>query len=1600
VKPTQAKSLLVSSGTILLALTALLPARADYSSTVESFNPAAYWRLNETTPVPPGDVATNLGSAGAAAWGLYFNGATHGVPGAMAGSTAAQFASGAWVRVPNSAALNPNPPFSVEFWINPNPAAGVLTCPLSSTDFTPTPRLGWLFYTDDGYTGGYVNGGYYFRVYSSAGTKAVTSPAGLLMSGWTHVVGVVDGANVILYVNGQSVGSTAWSGTFTPNVIQPIGIGTRYDTGFPQDGSMDDVAIYGVALSANDVKAHYDAAITNAAGYATQILAANPVGYWRLNEPAYTPPDPSTLPVAANSGTLGAAANGTEYPGVTAKVAGPPYSGLGAGNYACQFDGLRGYVDCGNPDGLNFVGQITMMAWVKPTATDGLRNIVSHGYQTSPNNAELGLRINGGNYEVWSWGVGNSPGVYNIPVPPADIGNWVFLAGTYDGTTWHLYRDGVELGSTTDLTGAIVVSDTDWAIGARGTGTERFFQGGIDEVAVFTNGLSAAQIVQVYNAANVPPTITQQPQAPTNTVYEGMTVPFQVGVVGGLPLAYQWTKNGTNLLGKTATSLMLSQVATNDSGSYAVVITNVFGAVTSSVAALNVQFGPPVIFQQPQSISRFPGGTATFSVVAGGSVPVTFQWTNSAGVIHGATNASYSIPGVTSANAGNYGVILTNPYGTTNSAAASLTILPVTNYAAVVMAGGPLAYWRLNETSEKVAFDYAGGYDSTHVGGVTVGQPGPRPPGFPGFEAGNDAVQFDGTQTSSSSPGVSLLNNRTNFTMCGWINPSVIQQGGFFGQNDVVEFRFLNATTIELWTPYGSIDYTLNGDVTTGNWSFLAASGTATTLNLYINGQLVATTATSSASGYGSSTSPFLLSGNTSGNGDASLNGLMDEVALYTRTLSAFEIEDLYYNATTSLPVPVFTQQPQSITRYAGATAVFSPQLNGSLPMTFQWQHANTNLPGATSATLVLPNVSSASAGSYVLMVTNPVGNASSTPATLTVLTLAPGTYAESVVAAGPVAYWRLDESSGTTAYDYCGGYDGTYNNVTLGTPGALLGDPDKAATFDGLSSSVSIGNPVGLNFPGQITLTTWVRPTATDGLRDILAHGYQTSPDNAEVQLRVNGGAYETGSWDGNGHGVGVPIPYQDIGAWVHLAATYDGTAWRLYRNGLQVAAAADTTGALIVSQQGWAIGSAGDGTERFFSGDIDEPAIFNQALTPDQILALFSLGSYSTNTGPFVTSAPASQTVIVGSSVSLSATVMGSLPISYQWKKDGVNVPGATGATLSVTDIYFTDAGNYVLWATNGVGYTNTAVATLTVTAPPTFADLTNGLVLHLTFDTSSSGLYLDSSGRGNNATLVGSPTLVPGKLGQAMHYNTDQANGIFNYATLGTSADLQFGSNQNFSVSYWIRFTGPSVDLPVLCNNNCGEGCIGFFFGPAYYTSGAWAWAFANSSYVGIDADGAANSINDGQWHNVVSTFDRTGLGITYLNGVPVDARSISLFTDTLDTANPVNVGQVGTADYGVKFGADVDDLGVWLRALSPAEAESIYLAGQNSGQSFDVYGPVKVYVNQIGTNFDVSWQAGTLLQSSNVTGPYKAVSGTTAPFYRTTATGSSMFFRVQQ
>ncbi|HLL00799.1 MAG TPA: LamG domain-containing protein [Myxococcaceae bacterium] len=161
--------------------------------------------------------------------------------------------------------------------------------------------------------------------------------------------------------------------------------------------------------------------------------------------------------------------------------------------------------------------------------------------------------------------------------------------------------------------------------------------------------------------------------------------------------------------------------------------------------------------------------------------------------------------------------------------------------------------------------------------------------------------------------------------------------------------------------------------------------------------------------------------------------------------------------------------------------------------------------------------------------------------------------------------------------------------------------EPTVFLTFDGTRSFVDLGEAPALSFTGTVTMEAWIRPRSIDGLRNILAHGYTANPPG-ELLLRISNGQYQAGSWNGSNFVVSAPIPREDIGSWVHLAGVYDGTSWRLYRNGQELASLPSTVGVLPVSEA-WSIGARGGVQERYFHGDIAQVNLWRVPRTPEQI-------------------------------------------------------------------------------------------------------------------------------------------------------------------------------------------------------------------------------------------------------------------------------------------------------------------------------------------------------------------------------------------------------------
>jgi hypothetical protein len=172
------------------------------------------------------------------------------------------------------------------------------------------------------------------------------------------------------------------------------------------------------------------------------------------------------------------------------------------------------------------------------------------------------------------------------------------------------------------------------------------------------------------------PSFTIQPSNATVTV--GQTATFSVAVNGTAPIQYQWRKNKANISGAMFSSYTTPATTSADSGSkFDVVVSNMAGSATSTQATLTVNAAAtaPNITTQPTSQAVTAGQSATFSVVATGTAPLSYQWQKNLVNISGANSASYTTPATTSADTGEkFDVIVSNSAGSQTSTQATLTV--------------------------------------------------------------------------------------------------------------------------------------------------------------------------------------------------------------------------------------------------------------------------------------------------------------------------------------------------------------------------------------------------------------------------------------------------------------------------------------------------------------------------------------------------------------------------------------------------------------------------------------------------------------------------------------------------------------------------------------------------------------------------------------------------------------------------------------------------------------------------------------------------------------------------------------------------------------
>jgi hypothetical protein len=1028
------------------------------------------------------------------------------------------------------------------------------------------------------------------------------------------------------------------------------------------------------------------------------------------------------------------------------------------------------------------------------------------------------------------------------------------------------------------------------------------------------------------------------------------------------------------------------------------------------IVALSSERLPIVINQQPAGpVTQYEGDPAINLQVtlSTGTLPV-YQWWKDGAMVAGATNSTLTIGALSTNDSGSYTVVISNSVSVvTSSPPAVVTIVPVTdplttalvlNYKFNEQSGTTITDSSGNGNNATLYNEYASAWAPGRVNGAIVLNNGP---------AGSDCPSYFQTDSIVS------LASQDNYTFAFW--------GKALPRNSLANPRiFTPGTHWLLWQGTKGVGFWSATPATvepsTDFWHHFAVTYNrpAGTYTVYVDGVALANGSSSVRGAPGDVQWSFGHTEGLSSVGEEDTwKGYFSDMRMYSRALRPSDISAIVALAPT-IP-PTITREPQSTTAYATTSLILSVSVDGTQPISYQWYKNGSPVSGAISATYRVDSVTTNYAGSYTVTARNTAGSVTSAPpVSVSILTPPTTGYMAAILADAPEAYWRLDDTDATLR-DTMGRHYGTYQgSVSQGTtPGALTGDPSPCVTFGGAANYATV--PASTNFngtyiSGDFSMECWC--SLPPGTKDLKAPYYTRG---GGTDTGVGFFSFDTGCqvqyWRNPPSTWGAIYQANSLrdGNWHHLVATYNKAAntMKFYLDGFLVGA--DTAANFVLLTTPNIPITIGAFASYDWPGTVDEVAWYNQTLSSDRVVAHYNLGIYGNNVPLGITAQPQSQTVLVGSPVQFTVQASGLPPFLYQWKRNGVNIPSATNNTYSIPSAYFTDAATYSATVSHLASTTNSADAVLTVIPQPSYVQMTNGLVVHLAFD----GDCNDSSGRGNSATAQGTPDYVPGIIGsQALHYWTDTGGGLFNYASLVdpntmTSAwpDLAFGMG-GWSASYWIKLTNYNR-VPFLCSSVGGVRPTG-----DYYNGGGFATGCEYNS--GLPGGGGTvelwvnggfcwavtNDFASDQWHHIVLTkagADSNYRMKLYVDGVP-NSESWG-YGATTDSPNPWNIGQDGMGTLAQDGSGVMDDLGIWSRELTPLEVYSIREVGLN-GKSLNQVAPVQLHLNQVGANLDLSWQAGTLLSSTNVRTGYTPVAGATAPFYRTTATGTATFFRVQQ
>ncbi|MBR4250146.1 MAG: hypothetical protein IKQ24_08340, partial [Verrucomicrobia bacterium] len=619
------------------------------------------------------------------------------------------------------------------------------------------------------------------------------------------------------------------------------------------------------------------------------------------------------------------------------------------------------------------------------------------------------------------------------------------------------------------------------------------------------------------------------------------------------------------------------------------------------------------------TIYQIDSSIVTMTVDVKGTEPIEVTWIKDGEEV--GTGLTLNVACVEGAD-GNYQAVAKNSAGEATSAVAKLEYRqPTSAYEELIVGFAPVAFWRFDDNiADGVAVDYV-----AHNNGVYHNMTSENQYEGAIAEDTSKSIHFNGTDTYISTPvQLNPLVEAGEFSVVGWVKRSsaygeFTARGGYFGQNDQLEFGDgNNINQIEAWSP-GAGQIKVDHHFVDNEWTqiILTYSWDETTMveKLYLNGLLAYNnTKTSKMNSEGKSYFINIGGGGVFNSSGDYFRGDIDDVAVLSTALTEEDV-NLLYNVGKYGPgaAPTVNVQPIGGEIYANdGTYTLSVRPAGTPPMTVKW-YLNGNETAYEGESVQIARTA-ANAGSWTAKISNAYGSVESDAAVISFYQ--PKSDYEALVASlVPLAYWRLGEAEGTTAYEYASGFNGVYNeHQTLGAAGAIAKDTDTAVTFDG----TSYASVPGMSFTSDtITMLAWIKPNGP--INNYTGILFDRGNSAVGIDIVDNQPCYH---WNDSQYSYRSGL-YISEGEWSLIAMVVTPTEATFYLGDSAgtLTSAVNTVAHSPAKLTGaFSIGGDKNWSDRRFKGDIDEPAVFGYALSAAQIESIYKkgLGGDTPPTGP----------------------------------------------------------------------------------------------------------------------------------------------------------------------------------------------------------------------------------------------------------------------------------------------------------------------------------------------------------------------------------------------